>query len=98
MTHYYIFKTDRISGKTTHICNGAHETIEACSRHWLCYMYGFMDAAFELVGRNNFDMTNEKQELNSFQLKTKDGCKDVEYFMLLDKEGRDLISELSKQD
>lgn len=59
MTHYYsIFKTDNISGKTILICGGSHDTIEECNIHWISYLYGFMDGAFELLGRNGFQMIN----------------------------------------
>ena len=96
MTHYYIFKTDNISGKTIHICNGGHETIKDCTQHWLCYMYGFMDAAYEFIGYGNFDMNGGKHAIDSIRFTTKDGSKDVEYFMLLNKAGQDLIMEISK--
>ena len=96
MKHYYIFKTDYKSGKTIHICNGGHETIFECSSHWIIYMYGFMDAAYEFLGYGNFEMDGGKHSQLSIRFTTKDGSKDVEYFMLLDKEGQDLINEISK--
>ena len=93
-TSYFIFKTDNTTGKTIHICNGSHNSEQECRTHWQCYMYGFMDGMFELLGRDNFQMTNGSRPL-SFRIVV-DDKKDVEYFMLFDQEGHDLIMELSK--
>ena len=93
--NYYIFKTDWSNGITTIICNGSHDTELDCRRHWQCYLYGFMDGAYELLGRGNFELQNGKRTL-SFQILIKTTGKLVEYFMLLDKEGQDLIDEISK--
>jgi hypothetical protein len=95
-TSYYIFKTDNKSGKTIHICNGSHNDEHECRVHWLCYMYGFMDGAFELLGRKNFTMEVGTHD-QSFRLVTTDQQKDVEYFMLLDKEGQDMVMETCRQ-
>lgn len=95
--NYYIFKTDKVTGKTTHICNGSHDSEHECRIHWQSYMYGFMDQAFELLGAQNFQMRQGEHEL-SFELYVPqlDG-KCIEYFMLFDKEGRDLIYETCNQ-
>lgn len=93
--NYYIFKTDNKTGKTIHICNGSHDDVKQCREHWLYYLYGFMDGAFELIGRKNFTMENGIHD-QSFRFCTVDQKKDIEYFMLLDKEGLDLIMEISK--
>lgn len=93
--NYYIFKTNNLTGRTDHVCNGSHETEAEINQHWLCYMYGFMDGAFELLGARNFTMENGSHPLRSFQFSV-EGKKNVEYFMLLDKEGQDLINEISK--
>lgn len=92
---YYIFKTDHLTGTTTHICNGGHDTMEECRHHWQAYMYGFMDGATELLGGLTFGMDRGEREL-SFRLTYKDQ-KDVEYFMLFGDEGRNLVFELAKQ-
>ena len=95
-TNYYIFKTDRITGKTINICGGSHNNEEECNEHFLAYMYGFMDAAFEILGHGKFQMMNGSRK-NSFTFSV-DGKKDVEYFMLLDKEGTDKIFEICNQE
>lgn len=92
-TSYYIFKTNNKTGETTHICNGSHDSVEDCNRHWRCYLYGFMDGAIEIVGGCNFDLS-EGTHPNSFRFAA--GEKDVEYFMLLDEEGQELIAEICK--
>ena len=93
--NYYIFKTDNKTGRIVHICNGAHDDEQQCRVHWLCYLYGFMDGAFELLGDRNFKMDNGTHD-QSFRLYTEDGQKDVEYFMLLDEEGQNMIQEICK--
>lgn len=93
--NYYIFKTDNKTGRTINICNGSHDDERQCTMHFLCYLYGFMDGAFELLGRKGFDMVNGEHD-RSFRLTTSDGKKDVEYFMLLDEEGQNLIQESCK--
>lgn len=93
-TSYFIFKTDNRTGKTIHICNGSHNDERECRIHWQSYMYGFMDGAFEMLGSGNFQFMNGSREL-SFHFSV-DGKMDVEYFMLFDQAGHDLIMELSK--
>ena len=92
--NYYIFKTDWNTGKTVNICGGSHDDELQCRQHWQAYMYGFMDGDYELLGRKNFDMMNGKRTL-SFKIHI-EGKKLVEYFMLFDKEGQDLISDICK--
>lgn len=96
MTSYYIFKTDNKSGKTIHICNGSHNDEHECRVHMLYYMYGFMDGAFELLGRKNFSMENGTHD-QSFRLVTTDQQKDIEYFMLFDDEGEKLIQKICSE-
>ena len=96
MTSYFIFKTDNLTGKTIHICNGSHDTERECRIHWQSYMYGFMDGAFEILGRDNFQMAYGSHE-HSFKFSI-DGKKDVEYFMLFDQAGHDLIMEICKSE
>lgn len=96
MTSYFIFKTDNLTGKTIHICNGAHDTERECRIHWQSYMYGFMDGAFEILGRENFQMMNGSHEL-SFKFSI-DGKKDVEYYMLFGQAGHDMIMEICKSE
>ena len=96
MTHYYIFKTNNLTGKTTHICNGSHDTERECRIHWMSYMYGFMDGAFEILGRDNFQMM-EGSRPSSFRFSV-DGKMNVEYFMLLDEAGEDMIMEICKSE
>lgn len=92
MTSYYIFKTDLETGKTTHICNGAHNDKRECRIHFQSYMYGFMDACSAALGHGNFGMTVGNHD-HSFVL-TFQG-KVIEYFMLFDKDGRDLIYKIA---
>ena len=92
MTNYYIFKRDYLTGKTMIICNGSHNDERECRIHWQSYMYGFMDGAFEMLGRDNFQMQAGTHKL-SF-LFTAVG-RNVEYFMLFDQAGRDLIEEIA---
>lgn len=94
MTSYFIFKTDNLTGKTIHICNGCHDTEHECLIHWQSYMYGFMDGAFELLGREGFQMMNGGHRL-SFRFSV-DGKMNVEYFMLLDDEGHKMVMETCK--
>ena len=93
MTRYYIFKTDNISRKTIHVCNGSHDTEHECRIHWQSYMYGFMDGAFEILGRENFQMMEGSHKL-SFQFSV-DSKMNVEYFMLFDEDGVNLIKEIA---
>ena len=95
--NYYIFKTDMVSGKTIHICNGSHNDERECLLHWQAYLYGFMDGAFELLGRKNFDMTNGDAK-HSFRIIVAAQQKCVEYFMLFDEEGQNLIHEICKEE
>lgn len=90
--YYYIFKTDNLSGKTELVCGGAHKSILDCKNHFRIYCYGFMDCSIELHGKSH--MTNGTHGDLSFTLRV-DGKKDVEYFMLLDEEGQDLIHAIS---
>lgn len=95
MTHYYIFKTNNLTGKTIHICNGSHDTEHECLIHWMNYLYGFMDASFEHLGARNFKMEAGSRPVRCFRFIV-EGKKDIEYFMLLDKEGQDLIMDICK--
>ena len=93
-TSYFIFKTDNLSGKTIHICNGSHDTEHECNIHFHAYMYGFYDGCVEALGSGKFQFGNGTRK-NSFRFSV-DGKLDVEYFMLLDQAGHDLIMEISK--
>lgn len=93
-TSYFIFKTDNISGKTIHICNGSHDTEHECNIHWQSYMYGFYDGCVEALGSGKFQFMNGSRK-NSFHF-SYDGKISVDYFMLLDQAGHDLIMEISK--
>lgn len=93
MTRYYIFKKDNLTGRTIHICNGSHDSEHECRIHWQSYMYGFMDGAFEILGRENFQMMEGIHKL-SFQFIVY-GKMNVEYFMLLDEDGVNLIKEIA---
>ena len=93
MTRYYIFKKDNLTGRTIHICNGSHDSEHECWIHWQSYLYGFMDGAFAILGRENFQMMPGSRPL-SF-LFSVDGKMNVEYFMLLDEEGVNLIKEIA---
>ena len=95
MTAYYIFKTDNLTGKTIHMCNGSHNDERECKIHWQSYMYGFMDGAFEMLGRDNFQMMRGTHDL-SFRF-TVDGKADTEFFMLFDQAGQDLIMEICRR-
>ena len=94
MAHsYFIFKTDNLTGKTIHICNGLHDTERECRIHWRSYMYGFYDGAVQLLGSGNFQFMNGTRLL-SFHMSH--GKMDVEYFCILDEdEARKLILEIS---
>lgn len=92
MEHYYIFKTDRTTGKTVHICNGSHETREECRRHWQYYMYGFMDAMNE-IGCLIRESDTPGQTVHSFIA----DYINAEYFMLMGDEGRNLIFEIANK-
>lgn len=93
MNRYYFFKTDNITLRTIIICNGSHEDVDQCKLHFRYYMYGFMDGAFEILGAGNFKM-DQGSHPDSFRVTY--GIKhDVEYFMLLDQEGVDLLRKIA---
>lgn len=93
-THYSIFKTDYNQlGKTVLVCGGSHDSEQECRIHWQSYLYGFMDSAFELLGRENFTMEQGSRDL-SFKFVCMNGQKNVEYFMLLNEEASKLIKEI----
>ena len=96
MTSYFIFKTDKVTGKTASICNGSHETEELCRIHWQSYMYGFMDGAFEMLGRENFQMMQSNEHKLGFEFHVPAKGHTVEFFMLFDEAGHQLIQELCK--
>lgn len=92
-THYYIFKKEMPSGKTTFICGGSHDSADICAAHFRAYSYGFMDGASQILGYGNYEMMDGGHRL-SFVFSI-NGQKMVEYFMLLDDEGQDLIALIS---
>lgn len=95
--NYYIFKEDLTTGKMVNICGGSHDTYDDCAAHFLAYSYGFMDGAVELCGHSGYLMGAGYHKL-SFCFGTKAaGCYQVEYFMLLDKEGQDLMFKISNE-
>lgn len=93
-TSYFIFKTDNVTGKTIHICNGSHNDERECRIHWQSYMYGFYDGCVEALGSGRFQFMEGTKPL-SFIFGI-EGKGNVEYFMLFDQAGHDLIMELSK--
>ena len=95
--NYYIFRTSKVTGETVIICNGSHDDERECRLHWQAYMYGFMDGAYELLGANNVKILNGDAK-HSFQVFVESQRKCVEYFMLLDEEGQNLIQEISKEE
>ena len=94
MVHYYIFKTDYPTDKTTHICNGSHDSEEECGKHFRAYSYGFMDAMNEAFGHGKYSMQDGNTDL-SFIFSSDNGKTASEYFMLFDQRGQDLIKEIS---
>jgi hypothetical protein len=92
---YYIFKKDLTTGYITPICNSMRDDLEEIERHWLAYTYGFMDGCFEILGGQYVGMRPGSTK-HSFILHI-EGRHEVEYFMLLDQEGRDLIYESCSQ-
>ena len=98
MASYFIFKRDNNTSKIDCICNGVHDTIVECQNHFYAYMYGFMDAANEMVGIHNYGMEIGYKDPNrpSFHFTIPDQGKDVEYFMLFDKAGHAMIMETCK--
>ena len=95
MASYFIFKKDLTTGYITPICNSWRDDLNEIDRHWFGYMYGFMDGCFEILGGQYVGMRPGSSE-RSFILHI-EGRHEVEYFMLLDDEGRDLIYESCKQ-
>ena len=98
MASYFIFKRDNNTGKVESICNGVHDTKSECLAHFRAYMYGFMDAANEMVGIHNYGMGADYKEPDrpSFHFTVPDQNKDIEYFMLFDQAGHDMIMETCK--
>lgn len=93
--NYYIFKTNLDTGKTYFICGGSQDSYEDCARHFRSYSYGFMDGAVEICGSGGYLMANGNHQL-SFLFGTKAaGRFQVEYFMLLDQEGQELIDKIA---
>ena len=85
------------TGKTQNVCGGGHDTYEDCARHFRAYCYGFMDGAIEVCGPAGYLMADGNHKLSfRFGLKAA-GCYQVEYFMLLDKEGQDLMFKISNE-
>ena len=97
MTYYYIFKTNKVTGEITHICNGSHEGEDLCRIHWQGYMYGFMDAAFEMLGRENFQMMESREHKLGFEFHIPANNHTVEFFMLFDDAGQQLIQDISRK-
>lgn len=91
-TSYFIFKKNLRTGKTVLVSCGSHDTEEQCSEHFHCYMYGFMDGAFELAASLELEKGSHPR---SFVL-ILDGEKRTEYFMLTGKEGADFHMEIIK--
>lgn len=94
MVHYYIIKTDSTGSEL--IGTGCYETKNECLEHWTAYTYGFMDCAILIYGRHGFGMYNGLSSKQSFYLRIPDK-KEVEYFMLLDKDGEDFIAKICNQ-
>ena len=93
MTSYFIFKTDsQHTGKTSLVCCGSHNTEEEISIHWQSYMYGFFDAAHELLG-DDFEM---EPGTRSFTITLEDMVK-VTYFMLTGDEGAAMVNNICRQ-
>lgn len=90
MTNYFIFSRNLSTGITIAICNGCRADKDSAAAHWVAYMYGFMDAEREFTGKS--DMKEGSTE-KSFIIR-KNGI-EIEYFMLLDDEGRDLLYKIS---
>ena len=80
---YTIFKTDKVSGKTTNVCGGSHNDEHECRLHWQSYMYGFMDGAFEMLGASNFAMMQSYEHELGFEFHVPAKQHTVEFFMLL---------------
>jgi len=93
--NYYIFKSDKVTGRTVHIDNGSHNDERECRIHWLSYMYGFIAGACDILGVCDIQFRQGEHVL-SFEFYIKKEGKCVEYFMLFDKEGQDLISDINK--
>lgn len=91
MAHYWIFKTDNKSGRTISICNGSHDTEAECQCHWRAYSYGLCDGFQECLGEVRGSFQLGEHELS---LRIINGEKDVEYFMLLNDEGKNFHYEL----
>ncbi len=91
MTSYFIFKTDGLTGKTSLVCCGSHNTEEEIGIHWQSYMYGFMDGAYELLG-DEFKMEPGDRP-RSFTITLEDLVK-VTYFMLTGDEGPAMVNEI----
>ena len=94
MTSYFIFKTDGLTGKTSLVCCGSHNTEEEIGIHWQSYMYGFMDGAHELLG-SDFEMKPGDLP-SSFTLIVENMAK-VTYFMLTGDEGPAMVNEICRQ-
>ena len=93
MTRYYIFKTDNLTGRTILICNGSHASEAECNLHFHAYMYGFYDGCVEALGSGKFQFMDGTKP-NSFIFSV-EGKMNVEYFMLLDEDGVNLIKEIA---
>ena len=92
---FYIFKKDLTTSYITPICNTTASNPEELDHYWNEYLVGFMDGCFEVLGGRYVGMRKGNSE-RSFILHI-EGRHEVEYFMLLDQEGRDLIYESCTQ-
>ena len=91
--NYYIFKTNHLTGETMNVSGGRHDNYEQCAAHFRAYCYGFMDGAIEICGAGKYQMMAGHHGYLSFIFSAK-GLPQVEYFMLLDAEGWDLMKEI----
>ena len=94
MTEYFIFITDNLTGETIPICNGAHANEDECREHWTIYSYGVCDGWQGCLNevRGSYSIGSHE-----YSLRIQNDGRDVEYFMVLDQEGHDLMLKISNE-
>lgn len=94
MTEYFIFKHEVGTGEVTLICTGIHESEQQCAAHWQAYIYGMYDI-LKIIGKDT-DTEIVCSAAKEVSIKSH-GMKKQRVFMLLNKDGHNLVKEISKK-
>lgn len=84
MTHYYICRANKISGKKTLITSGICESHEECVERWLHFVTGFMASFSDYAHTEYYESEGGSQGIDAFRIKSKDEKWDFEYYLIKD--------------